>query len=169
MPPMIEAGDEAPDFELADQDGRAVKLSDFRGAPVVVYFYPRAATPGCTTQACGVRDHESDYAKAGATVLGISPDAVAKIKKFHEKQSLNFRLLADEEHAVATAYGVWVEKSMYGKTYFGNERTTFVINPSGQVAQVLRKVKPAEHDQLVLQALGQASQTRAGVRKAPKK
>ena len=166
---MIEAGDEAPDFELADQDGRAVKLSDFRGAPVVVYFYPRAATPGCTTQACGVRDHESDYAKAGATVLGISPDAVAKIKKFHEKQSLNFRLLADEEHAVATAYGVWVEKSMYGKTYFGNERTTFVINPSGQVAQVLRKVKPAEHDQLVLQALGQASQTRAGVRKAPKK
>src|SRR5208283_3892943 len=98
---MIEQGDEAPDFALPDQDGRTVKLSDFRGQPVVVYFYPKAATPGCTTQACGVRDHEADYALAGATVLGVSPDSVAKLKEFHEQQSLNFRLLSDEDHAVA--------------------------------------------------------------------
>ncbi len=154
---VIEPGDAAPDFELPDQDGRAVKLSDFKGAPVVVYFYPKADTPGCTTQACGVRDHEADYAGAGATVLGISPDTVAKVKKFHDKKDLNFTLLADEGHAVADSYGVWVEKSMYGKTYFGNERTTFVIGPDGKVAKVLRKVKPAEHDKLVLEALGEAA------------
>ncbi len=150
---MIESGDEAPDFELPDQDGRAVKLSDFRGRPVVVYFYPKADTPGCTIQACGVRDHRADYAAAGATVLGISPDPVAEVKKFHDKQSLDFALLADEDHAVADSYGVWVEKSMYGKTYFGNERTTFVVDSDGKVAQVLCKVKPAEHDALVLEAL----------------
>jgi peroxiredoxin Q/BCP len=152
---MIEPGDEAPDFELPDQDGRAVKLSDFRGRPVVVYFYPKADTPGCTTQACGVRDHRADYANVGATVLGISPDPVKKVKKFHDKQSLDFSLLADEGHAVADSYGVWVEKSMYGKTYFGNERTTFIIDSNGKVAEVLRKVKPAEHDELVLEALAQ--------------
>jgi thioredoxin-dependent peroxiredoxin len=150
---MIEQGQKAPDFELPDQDGRSVKLSDFRGQPVVVYFYPKADTPGCTTQACGVRDHRADYAKIGATVLGISPDPVKQVKKFHEKQSLNFRLLADEGHPVAEAYGVWVEKSLYGKKYFGNERTTFVIDAGGKVAEVLRKVKPAEHDALVLKAL----------------
>lgn len=150
---MIESGDEAPDFELPDQDGRAVKLSDFRGRPVVVYFYPKADTPGCTTQACGVRDHRADYAAAGVTVLGISPDPVAKVKRFHDKQSLDFSLLADDGHAVADSYGVWVEKSMYGKTYFGNERTTFIVDSDGKVAQVLRKVKPAEHDELVLEAL----------------
>ena len=154
---MIEPGDKAPDFTLPDQDGREVKLSDFHGTPVVVYFYPKADTPGCTTQACGVRDHAPDYAKAGATVLGVSPDPVAKVKKFHDKQSLNFSLLADEGHKVADEYGVWVEKSMYGKTYFGNERTTFVIGPDGKVAAVLRKVKPAEHDELVLKALGEAA------------
>ena len=150
---MIEPGQQAPDFELPDQDGRPVKLSDFRGQPVVVYFYPKANTPGCTTQACGVRDRRADYAKAGAVVLGISPDTVAKVKKFHDKQGLNFALLADERHPVADTYGVWVEKSMYGKTYFGNERTTFVIDSDGNVAAVLRKVKPAEHDELVLKAL----------------
>jgi thioredoxin-dependent peroxiredoxin len=154
---MIEQGQAAPDFELPDQDGRAVKLSDFRGQPVVVYFYPKADTPGCTTQACGVRDHRADYAKVGSTVLGISPDPVKKVKKFHEKYDLDFALLADEGHHVAEAYGVWVEKSMYGKTYFGNERTTFIIDFAGKVAQVLRKVKPAEHDALVLKALEQAS------------
>ncbi|HYM55000.1 MAG TPA: thioredoxin-dependent thiol peroxidase [Solirubrobacteraceae bacterium] len=152
---MIEQGDKAPDFELPDQDGRAVKLSDFQGQPVVVYFYPKADTPGCTIQACGVRDHRTDYAKAGAVVLGISPDPVAKVKKFHDKQSLNFALLADEGHVVADSYGVWAQKSMYGKTYFGNERTTFVIDSAGKVAAVLRKVKPAEHDELVLKALQQ--------------
>lgn len=150
---MIEQGQAAPDFELPDQDGRAVKLSDFRGLPVVVYFYPKASTPGCTTQACGVRDHHADYEQAKAVVLGISPDPLAKVKEFHEKEGLNFALLADEGHHVADAYGVWVEKSMYGKTYFGNERTTFVIDPDGKVADVLRKVKPADHDALVLAAL----------------
>jgi thioredoxin-dependent peroxiredoxin len=152
---VIEQGDQAPAFELPDQDGRIVKLSDFRGQPVVVYFYPKADTPGCTTQACGVRDHRPDYEKAGAVVLGVSPDTVAKVKKFHEKQALNFPLLADEGHAVADAYGVWAEKSMYGKTYFGNERTTFIVDQDGRVAEVLRKVKPAEHDALVLAALEQ--------------
>jgi thioredoxin-dependent peroxiredoxin len=150
---VIEQGQEAPDFELPDQDGHAVKLSGFRGQPVIVYFYPKASTPGCTTQACGVRDHRADYARADAVVLGISPDSVAKVKKFHDKEGLNFALLADEGHHVADAYGVWVEKSMYGKTYFGNERTTFVVGPDGKVAAVLRKVKPAEHDELVLAAL----------------
>lgn len=151
---MIEQGQQAPDFELPDQDGNLIELSELRGKAVVVYFYPKAATSGCTVQACGVRDHQADYAKAGAVVLGISPDSVAKIKKFHEKEALNFPLLADENHAVAEAYGVWVQKSMYGRTYWGNERTTFVIDRDGRVAQVLRKVKPAEHDNLVLAALG---------------
>jgi thioredoxin-dependent peroxiredoxin len=153
---MIEPGDEAPNFELPDQEGRTVKLSDFRGQPVVVYFYPKADTSGCTTQACGVRDHGEDYRKVGATVLGISPDPVAKVKKFHEKHDLDFALLADEGHAVAEEYGVWVQKSMYGRTYMGNERTTFIVDSDGQVAQVLRKVKPAEHDGLVLKALAEA-------------
>jgi peroxiredoxin Q/BCP len=152
----MEPGTTAPNFALPDQDGRAVKLSDFRGQNVVLYFYPKADTPGCTTQACGVRDHRSDYQQADATVLGISPDPVAKVKKFHDKHALNFPLLADQDHAVAESYGVWVQKSMYGRTYFGNERTTFVIDPGGRVAQVLRKVKPAEHDELVLEALEQA-------------
>ena len=124
---------------------------------MVVYFYPKADTPGCTTQTCGVRDRRSDYAETGAVVLGISPDPVKKVKKFHEKQDLNFSLLADEGHAVADEYGVWAEKSMYGKTYFGNERTTFVIGPDGKVAKVLRKVKPAEHDDLVLAALAETA------------
>jgi peroxiredoxin Q/BCP len=150
---MIEQGEEAPDFVLPDQDGRTVKLSDYRGQRVVLYFYPKADTPGCTTQACGVRDHLADYSQASAVVLGISPDPVAKVKKFHDKQALNFALLADEGHAVADAYGVWVQKSMYGRTYFGNERTTFVIGADGVVARVLRKVKPADHDALVLEAL----------------
>jgi peroxiredoxin Q/BCP len=156
---MIEQGQKAPDFELPDQDGHAVKLSDFRGQPVVVYFYPKAATPGCTVQACGVRDHRADYAKVGSVVLGISPDPVKKVKKFHDEEGLNFALLADEGHHVADAYGVWAEKSMYGKKYFGNERTTFIIGPDGKVAEVLRKVKPAEHDALVLAALEKASPT----------
>jgi peroxiredoxin Q/BCP len=154
---MIEDGNTAPDFELPDQEGNLVKLSSLRGQPVVLYFYPKASTPGCTTQACGVRDHEADYERVGAVVLGVSPDPVAKVKKFHEKEGLNFTLLADEGHGVADAYGVWVEKSMYGKTYFGNERTTFVIGPDGNVANVLRKVKPAEHDKLVLAALDDAT------------
>jgi thioredoxin-dependent peroxiredoxin len=150
---MIEQGQPAPDFALPDQDGETVRLSDLRGQRVVVYFYPKADTPGCTTQACGVRDHAGDYDAAGAIVLGISPDPVGNVKKFHDKQALNFRLLADEDHAVAEQYGVWVEKSMYGRKYWGNERTTFVIDEQGDVAEVLRKVQPKQHDALVLKAL----------------
>lgn len=151
---MIDKGDAAPDFELPDQNGDVVKLSDLRGKTVVLYFYPKADTPGCTTQACGVRDHRPTYQDIGAVVLGVSPDPVKKIAKFDQKYGLGFPLLADEEHAVAEAYGVWVEKSMYGRTYMGNERTTFVIAPDGAVTDVFRKVKPGEHDDLVLGALG---------------
>jgi peroxiredoxin Q/BCP len=154
---VLGEGDPAPDFELPDQDGNMVRLSDFRGRQVVVYFYPKASTPGCTVQACGARDHRADYARENAVVLGISPDPVAKVKKFHDKEQLNFTLLADESHAVAESYGVWVTKSMYGRQYLGNERTTFVIDPAGDVAKILRKVKPAEHDGLVLDALRAAA------------
>jgi thioredoxin-dependent peroxiredoxin len=150
---VIDVGDAAPDFSLADQDGRTVKLSDLRGQPVVLYFYPKADTPGCTVQACGVRDHRPEYASAHVAVLGVSPDAVPKLKRFDDKHALGFPLLSDADHAVADAYGVWVKKSMYGRSYFGNERTTFVIAPDGRVAAVLRKVRPAEHDELVLAAL----------------
>ena len=136
-----------------DQAGEPVTLSALRGSNVVLYFYPKASTPGCTTQACGVRDHRTDYEQAGAVVLGVSPDPVRALAKFAEKEGLDFTLLSDEDHSVAEAYGVWVEKSMYGRTYMGNERTTFVIDPEGRVKEVLRKVKPAEHDRLVLGAL----------------
>jgi peroxiredoxin Q/BCP len=120
---------------------------------VVLYFYPKADTSGCTTQACGVRDHRADYEQAGAVVLGVSPDPVSRIAKFDTKYSLGFPLLADEDHSVAEAYGVWVEKSMYGRKYMGIERTTFVIGPDGTVEHVFRRVKPAQHDGLVLGAL----------------
>ena len=116
---MIEKGKKAPAFTLPDQDGNHVKLADFAGKPVVLYFYPRADTPGCTTQACGVRDHRKDYASAGAVVLGVSPDPVAKVKRFHDKFDLGFTLLADEDHAVCERYGTWAEKSMYGKNVLG--------------------------------------------------
>jgi peroxiredoxin Q/BCP len=150
---MIEPGDSAPDFTLADQNGDLVSLSALRGRPVVLYFYPKADTPGCTVQACGVRDHRADYDQAGAVVLGVSPDPIKRIAKFAGKYTLGFPLLSDEDHAVAEAYGVWVEKSMYGRTYMGVERTTFVISPEGVVTEVLRRVKPAEHDDLVLASL----------------
>jgi peroxiredoxin Q/BCP len=146
-------GDVAPDFTLPDQDGNDVSLSGLRGRSVVLYFYPKADTPGCTTQACGVRDHRPEYEKADAVVLGVSPDPVKAISKFDQKFDLGFPLLADEDHSVAEAYGVWVEKSMYGRKYMGNERTTFVISPDGTIKDVFRKVKPAEHDELVLGAL----------------
>jgi peroxiredoxin Q/BCP len=150
---MIEPGDQAPDFTLSDQGGNPVTLSELRGKTVVLYFYPKADTPGCTTQACGVRDHRTDYEQAGAVVLGVSPDPVGPIAAFDEKYGLGFPLLSDEDHAVADAYGVWVEKSMYGRKYMGNERTTFVIGPDGVIREVLRSVKPAQHDELVLGAL----------------
>jgi peroxiredoxin Q/BCP len=152
---MIEQGTTAPDFTLCDQDGDPVRLSDLRGQPVVLYFYPKADTPGCTTQACGIRDHRADYEAAGAVVLGVSPDPVKAVKKFADKQSLNFRLLADEDHAVCDLYGVWAEKSMYGKTYWGALRSTFIIDPTGTVAHVIPKASPKTHDDEVLAALRQ--------------
>jgi peroxiredoxin Q/BCP len=148
-------GDAAPDFTLPDQNGKPVTLSKLRGRPVVLYYYPKADTPGCTTQACGVRDHRSDYEAAGAVVLGVSPDPPAMIAKFDAKHGLSFPLLSDERHEVAELYGTWVEKSMYGKKYMGMERSTFVIDADGRVTHVFRKVKPAEHDALVLGALAE--------------
>src|SRR4051794_860120 len=136
MSVMIKPGEQAPDFELPDQDGRPVRLADLRGRKVVLYFYPKANTPGCTTQACGVRDHEVDYKALDAVVLGVSPDPVKAVRKFHDKQHLNFTLLADEDHEVAEAYGAWVEKSMYGKSYWGASRSTFVIDEDGIVRKV---------------------------------
>ena len=124
-------GDPAPDFTLPDQDGNPVTLSGLRGKTVVLYFYPKADTPGCTTQACGVRDHRADYEAADAVVLGVSPDAVKATAKFDQKYGLGFPLLADEDHEVAERYGVWVKKNRYGREYMGNERTTFVIAPDG--------------------------------------
>jgi peroxiredoxin Q/BCP len=152
---MIEQGDAAPDFTLPDQDGNDVTLSELRGQTVVLYFYPKADTPGCTTQACGIRDHRADYEAAGVTVLGAAPDPVADVKKFHDKQSLNFRLLADADHAVAEAYGTWGEKSMYGKTYMGVSRSTFIIDGDGVVRHVIPKASPKTHDDVVLKAIGE--------------
>ena len=150
---MIEPGETAPDFTLPNQDGEPVTLSSLRGGPVVLYFYPKADTPGCTTQACGIRDHSADYDAAGATVLGVSPDPVEDVKRFHGKQGLNFTLLADADHAVADTYGVWAEKSMYGKKYWGAQRETFVIDAEGTVALVIEKATPKTHDDEVLKAL----------------
>ena len=150
---MIEPGQPAPDFELPDQDGDPVRLSDLRGRKVVLYFYPKADTPGCTTQACGIRDHQADYDAAGAVVVGVSPDPVKSVKKFHDKYDMKFALLADEDHAVAEEYGVWAEKSMYGRTFWGNLRATFVIDEDGVVRHVFPKVSPKTHDDVVLAAL----------------
>ena len=156
---MIEPGQTAPDFELPDQDGNTVRLSDSRGKRVVLYFYPKADTPGCTTQACGIRDHRVDYDAGGATVIGVSPDPVKAVKKFHDKQSLGFTLLADEDHAVAERYGVWVEKSMYGRTYWGAQRATFLIDEQGVVRHVIPKASPKTHDDEVLAALAELKTT----------
>ncbi|HET8639082.1 MAG TPA: thioredoxin-dependent thiol peroxidase [Solirubrobacterales bacterium] len=152
---MLEAGASAPDFTLPDQDGNEVTLSELRGQTVVLYFYPRADTPGCTTQACGIRDRGADYAAAGARVLGVSPDEVAAVKKFAGKFDLDFTLLADADHAVADAYGTWVEKSMYGKKYWGVQRATFLIDADGKIAKVFPKVSPKTHDDVVLGALAE--------------
>ncbi|HEV2999824.1 MAG TPA: thioredoxin-dependent thiol peroxidase [Solirubrobacteraceae bacterium] len=153
---MIQSGDVAPDFELPDQDGATVRLGDLRGRRVVLYFYPKADTPGCTTQACGIRDRADEYEAAGATVLGVSPDPVEAIKKFHSGQSLNFTLLADADHAVCERYGVWVEKTMYGRTYWGAQRATFLVDEEGVVRHVIPKASPKTHDDEVLAALAAA-------------
>jgi peroxiredoxin Q/BCP len=156
---MLEAGQEAPDFTLTDQDGKELELSALRGETVVLYFYPRADTPGCTTQACGIRDHDADYGAAGARVIGVSPDEPAALKKFAEKHDLGFTLLGDPDHSVADAYGAWGEKSMYGKTYMGMLRSTFIIDAGGRIAKVLPKVQPKKHDTLVLKALAEQAAT----------
>jgi peroxiredoxin Q/BCP len=150
---VLAEGDKAPSFTLPDQNGEKVKLSDFKGETVVLYFYPRAATPGCTTQACGVRDRGAEYKAAGARVVGVSPDEVTAIDKFAGKYDLDFTLLADADHAVAEKYGAWVEKSMYGKKYMGVQRATFIVGRDGKIAKVFPKVSPKQHDDLVLAAL----------------
>jgi peroxiredoxin Q/BCP len=153
---VLSEGDTAPDFALSDQNGEKVKLSDLRGQTVVLYFYPKADTSGCTTQACGVRDRRRDYDAAGARVIGISPDEVKAIEKFAGKYDLDFTLLADADHAVAETYSTWVEKSMYGRKYMGVQRATFIVDPEGKIAKVFPKVSPKKHDDLVLKALAEA-------------
>ena len=150
---MVEEGQPAPDFELMSDSGEHVRLSDLRGRPVVLYFYPKDDTPGCTTQACGLRDSYDELVERGAVVLGVSPDSEASHVKFKEKYGLPFTLLADTEHRVAEQYGTWVEKRNYGKTYMGIERSTFVIDADGRVARVMRRVKPDTHAEKVLEAL----------------
>ena len=150
---MVDEGHPAPDFSLTSDAGGTVTLSELRGKPVVLYFYPRDDTPGCTKQACGIRDAWGEFERRGAVVLGVSPDSPKKHASFRDKYGLPFTLLADEDHAVAEAYGVWVEKSMLGKRYLGIERSAFVIDADGNVARVMRRVKPDTHADEVLEAL----------------
>jgi peroxiredoxin Q/BCP len=150
---MVEQGAPAPGFTLTSDSGESLTLSQFRGSPVVLYFYPRDDTPGCTKQACGIRDTWGEFERRGAVVLGISADSATRHAKFKAKYGLPFTLLADEDHAVAEAYGTWVEKSMLGKKYMGIERSTFVIDGDGNVAKVMRRVKPDTHADDVLAAL----------------
>jgi len=152
---MLAEGDAAPDFTLPDQNGDEVTLADLRGETVVVYFYPRADTPGCTTQACGIRDRGAEYREAGARVIGISPDEPAALAKFAGKYDLDFTLLGDADHAVADAYGAWGEKSMYGKKYMGMLRSTYIVDADGKIAKVFPKVQPKKHDDLILKALAE--------------
>jgi peroxiredoxin Q/BCP len=150
----IEEGTPAPDFTLASDSGDAIALSSLRGKPVVLYFYPKDDTPGCTAQACGIRDAWGEFERAGAVVLGVSPDGEASHARFKEKFDLPFTLLADTDHEVADAYGVWGEKSYAGKTYMGVNRSTFVIDEHGNVARIFLDVKPDQHADQVLEALG---------------
>jgi peroxiredoxin Q/BCP len=146
-----QAGKAAPKFKLGSSTGKEISLEDFKGKQtVVLYFYPKADTPGCTKEACGFRDTLPKFEKSGVAVLGISPDPVKDVEKFAKKFDLNFPLLADEDHSVAEKYGVWVEKSMYGKTYMGVARTTFVIGKDGKIAHVFEKVKPEGHEAEVM-------------------
>jgi len=150
---MVEEGKPAPDFELTNDSGERVKLSDFRGRPVVLYFYPKDDTPGCTTQACGFRDVYSEFERRGAVVLGVSPDDEASHVRFKKKYSLPFTLLADPEHKVAEKYGVWGERNFAGRKYMGITRSTFVIDTEGNVVKAMHKVKPDGHPEKVLRAL----------------
>lgn len=150
---LVEEGERAPDFTLVSDTGETVALSSLRGRPIVLYFYPKDDTPGCTTQACGIRDVYADFHERGAVVLGVSPDDEASHVKFKQKYSLPFTLLADPEHEVAEQYGVWKERNMYGKKSMGIERSTFVIDADGNVAKAMRRVKPDTHAADVLAAL----------------
>ena len=150
---MVQEGKPAPEFELTSDAGDTVRLSDLRGKPVVLYFYPKDDTPGCTTQAVGIRDAWGEFERAGAVVLGVSPDDERSHTKFKEKFQLPFTLLADTEHSTAEDYGVWKEKTYAGKTYMGVERSTFVIDADGNIAKELRNVKPDTHADDVLAAL----------------
>lgn len=153
MADWIEPPAKAPSFSLKSTHGTTVKLSDFKGKPVVLYFYPKDNTPGCTRQACAFRDRIAEIQKLGAVVLGVSPDDVASHKKFSEKFALNFPLLADTDHALAEKYGAWREKNMYGKVSMGIQRSTFLIDAAGVVAKVWKKVSVDGHDQQVIDAL----------------
>ena len=150
---MVEEGKPAPEFEVKSDSGETVKLSDFRGKQVVLYFYPKDDTPGCTAQACGIRDVYGELQREGAVVLGVSPDDERSHVKFKEKYDLPFTLLADEGHKLADEYGVWGEKKYAGKTYWGVERSTFVIDEDGTVKKVMHKVKPDTHADEVLATL----------------
>lgn len=147
----LEAGQQAPDFSLQADDGSTVDLASLRGSTVALYFYPKDDTTGCTAQACEFRDMRADYDAAGVRVIGVSPDPLKSHTKFRDKYELPFTLLSDPDHVAAEAYGVWVEKSMYGKTYMGIERSTFVIGPDGVLKEVLYKVKPKGHAASVLE------------------
>jgi peroxiredoxin Q/BCP len=149
----LAVGDDAPIFSATDQDGKTVALADFRGKTVVLYFYPKDDTPGCTVEACSFRDQHADFQKKNTVVLGISPDGAKSHVKFIAKFGLPFPLLSDPEHRMAVGYGVWVEKSMYGKKYMGVERSTFVIGGDGKLKAIYRRVKPAEHTAEVLAGL----------------
>ena len=146
----LNIGDKAPDFNSKDQDGNEIKLSDFKGKKVVLYFYPKDSTPGCTAQACNLRDNYEALQNQGYVVLGVSQDSEKSYKKFIEKQSLPFPLLADEDHTVHNLYGTWGEKKMYGKTYMGTLRTTFVIDEEGKIEDIIKKVKTKEHTAQIL-------------------
>lgn len=151
--PVLTAGTPAPAFTLPDQNGTPVSLSDFKGHKVLVYFYPKAMTPGCTTQACGLRDSRDELARLNIRVLGLSPDNSSRLKKFEAKQALNFTLLADEDHTVAEAYGVWGPKKFMGKEYDGIHRISFLVNEQGVIEKVFDKFKTAAHHQVVLDYL----------------
>jgi peroxiredoxin Q/BCP len=152
-PNVVSEGEPAPDFTATTDAGERVSLSDFRGKPVVLYFYPKDDTPGCTTQARGIRDSHAEFERAGAVVLGISPDNESNHVKFKEKYDLPFTLLADPEHEIADRYGTWGEKRYMGRTYWGVSRTTFLVAPDGTVAKVMHDVKPKTHAEDVLAAL----------------